>query len=171
MKVNLLKETNNNYSINWLEIIAVICVVLFFGVIGFNYYNLYSETSFLRAEIENLDSQLNNINLKLVEYRKLENKVEELEVLKENLDERRYVWNDAVIEQGYVIPHNTMLYSLEIEENRLFITGRGANNQQILELISNMKNSPIFHEVKLINLNQNYDTEFTIQAIVIGGDD
>jgi Tfp pilus assembly protein PilN len=171
MKVNLLKETNNNYSINWLEIIAVICVVLFFGVIGFNYYNLYSETSFLRAEIENLDSQLSNINLKVIEYRKLENKVKELEVLKENLEALRYVWNDAVKEQGFVIPRNTMLYSLEIEENKLLITGRGVNNQQVLQLISNMKNSAVYREVKLINLNQSDDTEFSIQAIVDGGDD
>ncbi len=167
MKVNLIKESSQTYSINWIEVLIVLTLVLFMLGIGFHYYVLYSQNMVLETDVRNLGNQLNNLRIRVVQYNKLKNKVNELERIKEKMDTLRYVWDDAIIEQGYVIPENVMLSNLTIEKFNLSLTGRANDNQKVLELIKNMKLSPQYKDVKIISLNQANDANFSLQAVIV----
>ncbi|MFP4017188.1 MAG: PilN domain-containing protein [Halanaerobiales bacterium] len=168
MKVNLLKERNQVYQINWKEIAIVITVSLFIISLGIYYFILFQESSYLQNEVNSLDSQVMSLNIKVAEYNQLKNKVEELEDIEEEMLALKYYWDLALIEKGYIIPANTMINNMEIEDKSISLNGRALTNQAVLTLIDNMELSPIFDEVDLINLSRNDDSQFNIEAILVG---
>lgn len=166
MRVNLLEEKKQSSAINWGETIFIISLLIFIAVLGLNYYFLYNGQKSLKTEVNRLDRQLVKLSISLNEYHSLEKRVKELEEIEAKMAALRYVWNDIIREQGYLIPQKTMLETMEIEGDILQLFGRAENNLRVLELINNMKLSPFFKGVKLLNLRENNDVEFRIQALV-----
>ena len=167
MKVNLIKERNKAYQINWKEIAIVITVSLFIISLGVYYFILYQESNFLQNEINQLDNQLISLNRRVTEFNQLEAKVEDLEAIEEELLALRYNWDLVLIEKGYIIPSNTMLHSLELLDGEISINGRANINQSVLNLLTNMELSPFFEEVILNHLSRTEDSNFNISAIVV----
>ncbi|MEJ6950065.1 PilN domain-containing protein [Natronospora cellulosivora (SeqCode)] len=168
MRVNLVKERNKAYQINWKEVAIVIGVSIVLIALGIYYFMLVQDSRYLQQDINNLDNQINNVLVRVAEYNRLDRKVEELENIKEQMEAYKYVWDLALIEKGYVIPNNTMLLNLQIEDRNISINGRAASNQLILTLIDNMETSPVYDDVTLINLTRNDDTQFNIEAVITG---
>lgn len=168
MKVNLLKERNQAYSINWMEIIVIIVVVLFVIGTGVHYFTLYNQRSILEDEVVSLNSQVATLRIKVAEYNKLKERVEELTRIKEKMDTLKYVWDKAIIEQGYVNPGQVMIDNLNIEGNHLEINGKSASNQRILDLIDYMKVSPIYSNVSLKDVQaEGDDSTFQVDALIV----
>lgn len=167
MKVNLLKKRSQAYSINWMKIGIVITVVLFILGIGLYHYLLSTESIVLKTENINLDKHLKNLRIRVAEYNKLKNKVEELENIKEKMISYNYFWDKVILELGYVIPTETMLNNFEIENSSLSLYGIAENNQKVLDMIDNMNLSPIYDDVKLIEIIQDNDVIFKIEAKII----
>ncbi len=167
MKVNLLKERIEVYSINWKEIATIIAVVLVLLGMIIYYILLSMEISVLKSDIRNLDGQINTLLVRVAEYNRLKREVEELEDIREKRASLKYVWAEAIIEQGYVIPTQAMLTNLDILDNNITIIGIAANNQKVLDLISNMKASPIYDNVNIISVtHHSYYTHFSIEAVI-----
>lgn len=168
MRVNLLKERIEVYSINWKEIATIIGVILvLLGMIVY-YILLSMEIGVLKSDIRNLDGQINNLMIRVTEYNRLKAEVEELEKIKEKRASLRYVWAEAIVEQGYVIPTQTMLTNLDILDDNITINGIAVNNQKVLDLISNMKVSPVYDDVNIVSLFSQSDyTNFTIEAVIV----
>lgn len=169
MRVNLLEEKKQSSSINWGETILVISLFIFIAILGVNYYFLHAGHKTLKAEVNKLDRQLNKLSVSLSEYHRLEKRVKELERLEEKMAALRYIWNDIIREQGYLIPRRTMLETMDIDGDTLQLFGRAESNLRVLELINNIKLSPFFEGVKLLNLRENSDVEFRIQALIDRG--
>lgn len=166
MKVNLLKERQKVYSINWIEILVIISVVVSIVLMGVHYYFLYMDKELLEADINYLDNQLNILSVRVAEYNRLKAEVEELEAIKEKMDQLKYVWADALIELGFVIPEKALVNTLQIEETDLRLNGLALDNQRVLELVDNMNQSPVYHDVKIINLSQSNDVNYNISALL-----
>lgn len=168
MKVNLLKERNQIYQINWKEISIVIIVSLLIISLGVYYFLLYQESSYLNNEVDRLDSEIIALNRRVAEYNQLEDRVEELEGIEEEMLALKYYWDLALIEKGYIIPANTMLNQMEIQDREISLNGRALTNQAVLTLIENLELSPIFDEINLVNLSRNDDSYFNIEAVLVG---
>ncbi|MFP4662177.1 MAG: PilN domain-containing protein [Halanaerobiales bacterium] len=167
MKVNLLKERNKAYSVNWMEISVVLLVVLLIAGVGIHYFTLYNQKSLLDTEVENLNTRALSLKIKVAEYNRLKAKVEELTRIKEKMDTLKYDWDRAIIEQGYVVPGQVMLKDLTLDGSNLTLQGRAANNQRILDLIEYMKLSSVYEDVSLQDLQtEDSDIVFTIDALI-----
>ncbi len=168
MKVNLLKERNQAYSINWMEIVIIITVALFIMGVGIHYYYLYTDSMLLKADVDNLYNQETKLRIEVIKFNKLQDKVEELTRIKEKMDTLKYLWDGAIIEQGYIIPNKVMLGTLSLEENTLKLLGRADTNQKVLDYISNMKLSPFYGKVTIKDLQtQANDAIFTLETVIV----
>ena len=166
MKVNLLKERQKAYTINWIEIAVIISVVLFIMAMGVHYYFLYTSSKVLEADLYALDNQIHVLLRRVAEYNRLKAEVEELEALKEAMDKFKYVWAEAIIELGYVIPEQTMVNTLQIEDYNMRLNGFASQNQKVLDFIDNMNESPVYKDIELIDLTQIQDVNYNIIAVI-----
>lgn len=171
MRVNLLKDEVRAFSIQWREVIDVLLLIIFIVGLASHYYLLYSDRALLENNLQSLNNQISNYKVKVAEYNRLKDDVAELESIKQKINQLKYNWNLAVEEQGYVVPDKLMFKNVEIVAKKLSINGRAINNEKVLKLINNMKLSPIYQEVTLINVAQNYDVEFKVEAVISGEDD
>ncbi|MFW6021891.1 MAG: PilN domain-containing protein [Halanaerobiaceae bacterium] len=168
MKVNLIKDKSSAFSVNWIEmaVIGVLGVVLI--TVAIYFYSMYSYNLSLQNQINNLDTEINELNIKVAEYRKLENMVEELQDVEEKMESLEYIWNTAVIEQGYVVPESTMLTYLEVNsQNEISLNGLADDNKKVLQFMNNLNISPIYKQIKIRRLTQDEDSDFELNAIVI----
>ena len=171
MRVNLLKDEVRAFSIQWREVIDVLLLIIFIVGLASHYYLLYSDRALLENNLQSLNNQISNYKVKVAEYNRLKDDVAELESIKQKINQLKYNWNLVVEEQGYVVPDKLMFKNVEIVAKKLSINGRAINNEKVLKLINNMKLSPIYQEVILINVAQNYDVEFKVEAVISGEDD
>ena len=166
MKVNLLKERQKAYTINWIEIAVIISVVLFIMAMGVHYYFLYTSSKVLEADLYALDNQIHVLLRRVAEYNRLKAEVEELEAIKEKMDKLKYVWADAIVELGYVIPERTMVNTLHIADYNMRLNGFAAGNQKVLDFIDNMNKSPVYKDIEIINITQTHDVNYNIVAVI-----
>ncbi|NLM96286.1 MAG: PilN domain-containing protein [Halanaerobiaceae bacterium] len=167
MRVNLLKERMKDITINWIEIATVIGVIFFvIALVCHYYFFLLAKANALDSEIRSLNNQINTLLVKVQEYNALKAKVDRLEEIKAKMDKLQYIWLDVVMEQGYVSPSNLMLERMDIQNNILSLTGLAANNQKVLDLINNMKLSPMYDEIKIIRVTQDEDSAFDLEAVI-----
>ncbi len=171
MKVNLLKDESSTFSVQWNEVIDVLIVIIFIVGLASHYYLLYSDRALLQSNLQSLNNQISNYKVKVAEYNRFKDDVEKLESIKDNINRLQYHWNLAVEEQGYVVPDKLMFKSVDIVDNKLNLNGRALNNEKVLKLINNMKLSPFYQDVTLINVSQNDDVQFRVEAVISGEDD
>ncbi len=171
MRVNLIKEEVGTFSVQWKEVIDILLLIIFIVSLASHYYLLYSDRALLQNNLQSLNNQISNYKVKVAEYNRLKADVEKLESIKNNINKLKYNWGQAVEEQGYVAPDKLMFKTVQIVANKLSIEGRSLNNENVLKLINNMKLSPIYQEVTLINVAQNDDLQFKVDAVISGEDD
>lgn len=171
MRVNLLAEHKRVYSINWAEVLLIILVILLVLVLGLNYYLSSRQLAVIKTEVKNLDRQLAMILPQKKECLQLQEKIIVLEALGKEIKAARYYWDKVILDYGYVVPEKTMLQFLQIENNSVSLGGIAASNDQVIELIKRMQESPFFNVVQIRQLVEQGEVNFRINAVVSGGSD
>jgi len=167
MRVNLLKERNKAYTINWIEITIIITIILCLASIGIFILVQNNKITVKENEIASLENQIRILTVRVNEYNELKAKVEMLEEIKAKMDTLEYVWDDILLELGYVIPSQTMINRMALTDKTIAINGLAIDNQKVLDLLENMKLSPLYSDVKLVDIVHINDANYNITAEIV----
>lgn len=166
MRVNLLDEQKNVYSIDWFTTISVIVFIILLLTISFHYYSLLNQYNMVKSKIENYKDQSSLLLQKKDEYYQLQEKINKLTEYKAEMKKYQYFWNDIIKELGYVTPSKVQLKKVDIEKNILKISGISEDSQYVMNFINNLKDSPYLSKAAIIKLEKKEEIIFKIEAII-----
>ncbi len=84
----------------------------------------------------------------------------------DNIQKNHIIWTKFFIEFSKIVPAETTIYDLNINEDKILISGFSKSRARLLEFKNNLENSPLFSEitVPLENLLKKENLNFDIKA-------
>ena len=86
----------------------------------------------------------------------------------ENIQDSYIVWTDFFIEFSKLIPNEITINSIDVDANKILISGQAKDRQSLLNLEAGLKKSNLFDnvEIPLENLLKKTDIDFNIKSNV-----
>lgn len=171
MRVNLIAKKNGKLlAIDWPRIIITILVSCIILALVFHFIYLQNRLNVIKQEVSILNEQLNVYLPKQKEYLNLKNKLKELQK-KPKINTTEYLWDQPLIELGYIIPHGAVLTGMEMNLNNISFNGKVRGSDKLLKIKERLKSSPVFKEVKITKIRKQQDIIFNIKAVIAEGGD
>lgn len=170
MRINLLSDKKPIYTINWFRVLILIMLCIFLTIFGIIYYILASSLSILMDEVNQLEKQFDVLMPRHKKYVALKRKVIKLQKLEKEYTVGKSLLVEIVKEQGYLVPESIKLEYLEVDNDHFILEGVATNNQDIIKLVANLKDSPHFYQVQLQQVSCQDKLKFNIAALVHGKD-
>ena len=171
MRVNLLGEKRkkkSGTSFGMMRLVTTILIVLLIVVAGYMIFMQRSELRALRDEEAAIDEQIEHYEPEARRYSQLTERRDELEgILPEPVIQQP--WGEVLLQVGYLIPGNTMVNHIRIEEKDVTIEGHARSDQEVINLLINLEEAPVFDFVGLNNIQHGEEVNFTIDATIETG--
>lgn len=161
MRVNLL-EKDEGLKINWLEIVAVVVVILVFAGPGLHFYSQTQEINRLETRRDSWQDRINALRPEENRFYELEREIDNFR-LPEEVEVQRYAIAPAFREFGVILPEEINFENISYSQGRMSIVGNASDIETILDMISNIFESDVFSLVSLERFQQddlyNFDLE------------
>ena len=175
MRVNLLEE-DRSLHVNWLEVAAVLIVILTLAVPALHYYMNYIDLKGLEQERNMWQDRLAEIRPQEEIYFELQEEIENFR-LPEEVEVERYAIAPAFQEFGLILPENVGFDQIDYEQGLLTINGHANNVDTLIDLVGNVFESDIFSLVSLERFLRDGFLEFNMEVrmhtrdVITGSDD
>ena len=147
MRVNLLDE-DRSLHVNWLEVAAVLIVILTLAVPALHYYMNYIDLKGLEQERNIWQDRLAEIRPQEEIYFELQEEIENFR-LPEEVEVERYAIAPAFREFGIILPDGIGFEQMAYRQGELRIIGHAQNINILLDMVGNIFESDIFSLVSL----------------------
>ena len=175
MRINLLEE-DRSLHVNWLEVAAVLIVILTLAVPALHYYMNYIDLKGLEQERNMWQDRLAEIRPQEEIYFELQEEIENFR-LPEEVEVERYAIAPAFREFGMILPDGVGFDQMNYEQGELTVNGHAQDINIILDMVGNIFESDIFSLVSLERFQRDniYDFNLVVRMhtrdVITGSDD
>jgi len=170
IKINLLpsqkaKKGKKKLEIQSQLILASIVLSVLFLVLGYIWVLLSEKVDNLTAEKTKLTTELAVLKAKVKEvenYEKDKKAVEEKIKIIEQLRKKQSVPVLLLDQISRSLPDKVWLVSLTEQNGVIDLEGKATTNSEIVDFINNLKKSPLFKDVQILESRQNLEGSISI---------
>lgn len=133
----------------------VITTELIVIVVFVSRFKLDRDLSDLYEKVEIKQAQIKTIEEFEKDFRQIQKRLKTIAEIKQ----RDKKLNQLLTEVGSFVPRNLVLFSIDLQEDKLTLKGQSLNEQSLAYFLNKLKNSPNFTEVKVDSISKERKTE------------